>query len=211
MALSSFRFASSPDFTVSTLWPSRRRAMSNISQMERSSSHTRMLPMRSTSPARRNRFPGLGKEFWLRSRRFGRQALYRRQAAQPEHEDAALSNSGARPHFAFMRLYDLIYDGQAQSGAAFELRLEGLEDFLHQLPAHAWTGIGEVDLPVLTRLFQRDAEHSTGAHGADCVLTKIPEHLFDLVAVRHGEGFFEVVTSFNADTPVLCHQPVLQQ
>src|ERR1700690_4103130 len=48
-ALSSFFLAASPELTVSTLWPSRRRAMSNISQIERSSSQTRMLPMRSLS------------------------------------------------------------------------------------------------------------------------------------------------------------------
>ena len=51
-----------------------------------------------------------------------------------------------------MRLHDLIHDGQTQPGAAFELRLEGLEDFLHQLTAHAGTGIGKVDLPVVADL-----------------------------------------------------------
>src|SRR6266436_5487534 len=55
-ALSSFFFAASPEFTVSTLWPSRRRAISSISQMERSSSQTRMLPMGATSD------PGHGRD-----------------------------------------------------------------------------------------------------------------------------------------------------
>ena len=85
-----------------------------------------------------------------------RQTFYRRQAAQPEDEDAALSDFGARPDLAFVGLHDLVHDGQAQPGAAFELRLEGLEDFLDQLPAHARTGVGEVDLPVVPRLLQRD-------------------------------------------------------
>src|SRR5258708_35698002 len=47
-AASSFFFAASPEFPVSTLCPSRRRAMSSISQIERSSSQTRMLPMDSS-------------------------------------------------------------------------------------------------------------------------------------------------------------------
>ena len=38
-ALSILRLANSPPVTVSTLWPSRRRAMSSSSQIERSSSH----------------------------------------------------------------------------------------------------------------------------------------------------------------------------
>src|SRR4029077_8861851 len=144
--------------------------MSSISQMERSSSQTRMLPMRFTSSARRNGLPCFGKEFGFRGQPFRRLALYRRQAAQPQDEDTALSDLGARPNLAFMRLDDLIHDGQSQPGAAFELRLEGFEDFLYQLPAHAGTGIGKVDLPVLARLLKRDTEHSTGAHGADGVL-----------------------------------------
>src|SRR5207244_11257035 len=49
MALSSFFFASSPELTVSTLCPSRRKAISSIWQIERSSSQTRMLPMGSAS------------------------------------------------------------------------------------------------------------------------------------------------------------------
>src|ERR1700686_3908246 len=179
MALSSFLFASSPDFTVSTLWPSRRRAMSSISQMERSSSQTRMLPMRSPSRARRHRRSGLGKELWFRGWPFRRQIFYRRQAAQPEDEDAAFSHSGTRPNLPLMGLDDLVHDGQTQPGAAFEMRLEGLENLLYQLPAHARAGIGEIDLPVLTRLLQGDTEHSTRAHGAHGVLAKIPENLFD--------------------------------
>src|ERR1700690_4418154 len=97
--------------------------------MERSSSQTRMLPTRSTSCAGHGHGdPGLGNEFRLRGRPFRRQALYRRQTAQAENEDAAFSDFGARPNLAFMRLDDLIHDGQTQAGAAFELRLEGLED-----------------------------------------------------------------------------------
>ena len=64
---------------------------------------------------------------------------------------------GTRPDFAFMGLDDLINDGQTQSGAAFKLGLEGLEDFFHQLPAHARTGIGKVDLPIVAGLLQGNA------------------------------------------------------
>src|SRR5438034_10254275 len=49
IALSSFFFASSPELTVSTLCPSRRKAISSIWQIERSSSQTRRLPIGSAS------------------------------------------------------------------------------------------------------------------------------------------------------------------
>src|SRR5512146_1702008 len=54
-AVSILRLASSPETTVSTLCPSLRRAMSSTSQIERSSSHTRMLPMGPPSHHRRQR------------------------------------------------------------------------------------------------------------------------------------------------------------
>ena len=123
--------------------------------------------------------------------------------AQAENEDAAFSDLGTRPHLAFVRLHDLIHDGQTQPGAAFELRLEGLKDFLHQLPAHAGTGVGKVDLPVLADLLHRNPEHSPGTHGTDSVLAKIPEHLLDLVAIGNGESLLDVIVPLDANPGVL--------
>src|SRR5712692_6252763 len=48
-AESSFLLAASPELTVSTLYPSRRRVISSISQIERSSSQIRILGMRALS------------------------------------------------------------------------------------------------------------------------------------------------------------------
>src|SRR6266478_1522552 len=212
-ALSSFFFAASPEFTVSILWPSRRRAISSISQMERSSSHTRMLPMRSTSD------PGRGCDAFSRRSRswhFGNapflgDAFCNRHPAQPQDENAALPYLGAGPHLAFMRLDNLIHDGQTQPGAAFKLGLEGFKNLLHQLPAHAWSGVGEVDLPVVSDLLQRNCEDSPRSHGADCVLAKVPEHLFDLVAIGQGKRVGKAVAPFDPDARVLRYQPMFQQ
>jgi len=91
--------------------------------------------MRSTSSAGRNLFSGEGNELRFRGWPPCRQTLHCSQPAQPQDEDTALSDFGARPNLAFMGLHDLIHDGQAQTGASFKLRLKGSEDFLHQLPA----------------------------------------------------------------------------
>src|SRR5579862_6360824 len=119
-ALSILRLANSPPVTVSTLCPSRRRAMSSSSQIERSSSQTRMLP---TRPSSRNGSGGIGR---------GRTATCRYhliEAAQPHHETRPLAHLGTRPHLALVRLHDLIHDGEAESCPTFKIRLERFEDF----------------------------------------------------------------------------------
>src|SRR5579863_7088273 len=132
-APSSFRLAASPEFSVSTLCPSRRKAMSSMVQMERSSSQTRMLPMRS-SPGREG---GCGTGPQHRRRRTASLSLQSagrwlcRQAPQTQNEYRATARVGARPNLAFMGLHDLVNDGQAESGAPLELRLEGLKNLLN--------------------------------------------------------------------------------
>src|ERR1700753_2105217 len=91
-ALSSFFFAASPELTVSTLWPSRRKAISSISQMERSSSQTSMLPMRAASLGGYGSRSDLGNlgggSFSLR--RFGAFVFRGGELAQTQYKFASL-------------------------------------------------------------------------------------------------------------------------
>src|SRR5690349_24793003 len=94
----SFFLAASPAFTVSTRWPSLRREISSISQMERWSSHTRMLAMRHLRVYR----VGIG----IACRRFGMQYL----------QDKLRTTAGDRldGDLSPVRLDDLVNDGQPQ-------------------------------------------------------------------------------------------------
>src|SRR5216684_5081624 len=186
-ALSILRLANSPPVTVSTLWPSRRRAMSSSSQIERSSSQTRMLPTGS-SPCGCQRSSG-------RCRCGGSCAsgalvavMRMLHAPQPHHETRALANCRTRPHLALMRLDNLVHDGQTQPGSAFKVRLEGLEDFFRLLRVYPRTGVGKAHLPVQAALGQGHAQRSTFGRCLclclclclDCahrVFTEVPEHL----------------------------------
>src|SRR6266487_542122 len=143
IALSSFFFASSPELTVSTLCPSRRKAISSIWQIERSSSQTRILPIGSASYSgtlacgccqRRVIDAAWGGDF---------QGTH---ATQPKNKNAALPHLGSGPNFAFVRLHNLINNGQAQPRAAFKVRLEGLEYLFHNLRRHAAASVGEINL-----------------------------------------------------------------
>src|SRR6266567_9400578 len=179
-------FAVCPACTVSTRCPSRRREMSSISQMERSSSQTRILATQASSGSgrsrrrlRRDQFPGLVcHDGSVVIRRDGPLGI---EAAQPQHKCGALPRIGSRPNLAFMRLHNLVDDRQPKPGAAFEVGLEGLEDLLDLLRRHARSGVDERNLPVVAQRLDRSRQPSTIFHGADRILTKIPEHLFELV------------------------------
>src|ERR1700690_1186996 len=111
MAESSFLFASSPEVTVSTLWPSRRRAMSSISQMERSSSQTRMLPMKLSSCGNGGlQLAGSGNQRTRGRIRSRWDAFGGSDVAQPQHKIASLAKFGASPDLAFVGLHNLIND-----------------------------------------------------------------------------------------------------
>src|ERR1700688_4921064 len=155
-ALSILRFAASPPVTVSTLWPSRRRAMSSSSQIERSSSQTRMLPTRSSCGCQRG---SGGCRCGGGSSASG--ALRILHAPQPHHEAATLADRRTRPHLALMRLDDLVHDGQAEAGSAFKVRLEGLEDFFRLLRVYPRTGVGKAHLPVQAALGQGHGQRPT--------------------------------------------------
>src|SRR5580704_17771413 len=159
-ALSILRLASSPPVTVSTLCPSRRRAMSSSSQIERSSSQTRMLPTLATSCRQRRpaqlrpaRFPAGSRLPSL----FGglRSRLRLLHAPQPEHKARALAHLRPCPHFPFMRLHDLVDDRQPQTRAAFKIRLERLKDFFRLLRLNAGPGIRKIHFPVRTAFTER--------------------------------------------------------
>src|SRR3984957_10959382 len=185
-------FAACPDCTVSTRWPSRRRAISSISQMERSSSQTRML---ATHPSSRcdcslmSEHGGRSLKGSMRGRRPRQNSFLRIQTPQPQDESRALPRFRARPDLAFVGLHNLINNGQPQASAAFKIRLEGLEDFFRLLRTHSRTGVGESHLPVVAERLDADRELPAAAHGANRVFTKIPEDLFDLVAVSDGKSF----------------------
>src|SRR6185437_10301699 len=180
--------AASPELTVSTRWPSRRRAISSTSQMERSSSHTRMLPMARPSSracrhgAHRRQFRLRGTAALLRARAFGLHV----RAAQLQRKHGSLAGHRTHHDFSFVRLHNLINDGQPQPGAALEVPLEGLEDFFHLLLTQSVAVIGETDYPVHSDCPQRDMERTTLGHGAQRVAAQVPEHLLDLVAVHQG-------------------------
>src|SRR5580704_9605857 len=204
-ALSSLFFAASPELTVSTLWPSRRRAMSSISQMERSSSQTRMLP---------TRFSYHGDGSRDISGRFGAcmpiggdlhqtQILRGDHAAQPQNEDATLPRLGAGPHLAFVGLHDLVNDGQSQSRATLELRLERFENLVDDLRVNAGTGVGEIDLPVITDCLDRNTKGATAMHGANRIFGEIPEHLFDFVPIGQSQRFLHSEVALDANASIL--------
>src|SRR5271165_159325 len=212
-ALSILCLAPSPDVTVSTLWPSRRRAMSSSSQIERSSSTTRMLPTRTScccGCCRRSfsgcrcggRFPG------------GTLLPLVLPAPQPHHKAGALAGFGTRPHLALMRLDNLIHDGQAKAGSAFEVRLEGLEDFFRLLRVEAGAGIGKTHFPVGAALGEGHGERSavTGRpYGTHCVFREVPEHLFEFVAIGQHPGFGLRKVALDPDAGALGGETVFEQ
>src|SRR5215472_17158932 len=127
--------------------------MSSISQMERSSSQTRMLATRTSSCRQCYRLRGMltVRLLNLDSRSFlERSSPLGIEAAQPQNKCRALPRLGSCPNLALMRLYDLINNGEPESGAALKIRLERFENFLDLLRRHSGPGIGKGDLPVFS-------------------------------------------------------------
>src|SRR3984957_3867446 len=151
--------------------PSRRREMSSISQMERSSSQTRILA--TASP------PGCAQCAGVVGRVSGGDRQAGIEAVQSQNEGSSLRRSGPCPNLAAVRLHNLIDNRQPEAGAALEVRLKGLKDFLDLLRAHARSRVGESDLPIFSQGFDRDGEHASAFHGADGILTEIPKYLLD--------------------------------
>src|SRR5438876_11691852 len=208
IALSSFFFASSPELTVSTLCPSRRKAISSIWQIERSSSPTRILPIASASYSgtlacdccqRRLSNAACGGDF------------RGTHATQPKNKNAALPHLGSGPNLAFVRLHNLIHDGQAQTGATFKIRLEGLKYLFHNLRRHAAACVGKINLPIFADRLHRDRQASTIPHGTNSVLTEIPEDLLNLVAISQGHRFRHDKLAHDVNTQILRNQTIFEQ
>src|SRR5581483_11268000 len=144
-------FASCPACTVSTRCPSRRREISSISQIERSSSQTRMLATRTSGGSQR----GLRRDHGVAGL-FFRASLSGVHAMQSQYHRCSLSRLRTCPHLAFVRLHNLVHNREPQPGTTFEVGLKRLEDLLKLLWSHPRTRIGECDLPFLTdRLHSR--------------------------------------------------------
>src|SRR5580765_9000722 len=87
-----------------------------------------------------------------------------------------------------MGLHDLVDDSQSKSGSAFEVRLKRLKDFFDLLRRHAGSGIDERNLPIVAQRFDRRSQRSPVLHGADRILTQIPEHLLESVTIGDSPG-----------------------
>src|SRR5579862_3043941 len=142
--------------------------MSSTSQMDRSSSQTRMLP--TARPSSRARSHG-GHRGQLRLR--GLVVLFRAgafsynvRAAQLQREHGSLAWYRTHHDLCLVGLHNLVNDGQPQPGTALEVPLEGLEDFLHLLLAQAVAAIGKTDNPVHSSSPQRDMQRTALRHGA---------------------------------------------
>src|SRR5579862_8499281 len=192
-ALSILRLANSPPVTVSTLCPSRRRAMSSSSQMERSSSQTRMLP---TRPSSRNGSGGIGR---------GRTATCRYhliEAAQPHHE--------TRP-FALVRLHDLVHDSEAESCPTFKIRLKRFEDLFRLRRVESWTGVAKTHLPLGAAFGKSHGQAPTFLfHRAHRVFAEIPENLLKLVSVGQHQGFRLREVALEFDARILSRKTVIK-
>src|SRR5581483_528409 len=205
-ALSIFFLAASPELTVSVRWPSRRKAISSNSQMERSSSQIRMLPTTHLAGRNRSRIcscrraqsAGFRFAAWALAQAW--RFLQRRTGtAQFQGENAALALFRAHQDLAAMRLHDLVHDGQAEPGATLEPRLEGLEHFRHLLGVQAPAVIGKADNPSRVRGAQGHGERAAVRHSAHRVLAQIPENLLHLVAVRPGQRLLNAKPPHDVD------------
>src|ERR1700746_1682201 len=212
-APSILRLAASPELTVSTLCPSRRKAMSSISQIERSSSQTRMLAMRSPSRGRCGssvRFQTVLQNF-IADTHGNRYVGNEAEAAQTKNKRGSFAQPRARPDLSFMGLRDLLDDRKPETGSTFKPRLERLKNFLGLLRAHAVTGIGKADLPVVAHHFEGDGQSAAIFHGLLGVLREIPEHLLDLVAVRQGQGFADLEAPLDVNASLVFDEAVFEQ
>src|ERR1700756_1800944 len=178
-----------PAWTVSTRCPSRRREISSISQMERSSSQTRMLATRTSSRRCSRRLGDRQHVRFIACSVAGSHGVFRVQAAESQDKCRALARLRSGPYFPVVSLYDLVNDRQPQPGASFKVGLEGFEDFFDLLRRHAHSGVHERDLPVIAQGLDCGGQRASIFHGAYGILTKIPEDLLQLVAVGDHPGF----------------------
>src|SRR5579883_2871086 len=129
-AESSLRMAASPEFVVSTLCPSLRNMISSISQIERTSSQTRMLATNTSGYYHRGIISTLYRRLRARDGKF-RSATRRRCDV-----DGCL-----------VSLHNLVNDGQTKPCTAFKTRLEWLKNLVSVLCGNSRTMIAERNKP----------------------------------------------------------------
>src|SRR5579862_4504251 len=112
-----------------------------------------------------------------------------------------------------MRLNDLVDNSQPESGSTLEAGLEGFENFFDLLWTHAWSRVRETNLPILSQSLDRDSEPAAGSafHGADGILTEIPEHLLDLVSVGDGPSLADGKATLNRNARVFRGHAVIHE
>src|SRR6202021_3634915 len=110
--------------------------MSSSSQIERSSSQTRILPTRSS------RRQGRAKGF-RRAGDFRQGALVLLHPSKAHHETGSFTERRTRPNFALVCLNDLVNNRESESRPAFEVRLKRPQLFFDLLRSKAPTGVGD--------------------------------------------------------------------
>src|SRR5271157_4408370 len=160
--------------------------MSSSSQIERSSSQTRMLPTRPSFCDPGERRSGNWHACKCGRRSSGGGNLV--EPAQAHHETGTLANFRTRPHLALVRLHDLVDNGEAKAGSTFKVRLEGLEDFFRLLGIDARTRVGKAHFPLPATIGESDGQASASicsraGHSTHRVFGEVPEHLLELVAI----------------------------
>src|SRR5260221_8517250 len=145
--------------------------MSSISQMERSSSQIRMLATRAlpsqcwSHAARSHSSGGLRQRLYLHGFYLDPASVFRGDAPQTQNKRAPLALLRPGPHFTFVRLHNLVNNGQPQTGAALKLRLKRFEDLLDHLRPHAGAGVGERELPIRAWAFNANRQVAAVLHG----------------------------------------------
>src|SRR5882724_4790325 len=183
--------AASPEFTVSTRWPSRRSVMSRSSQMERSSSATRMLPTSTSfvgTPPVRTCGCGAGgyvQHDASRARGFGClfalvQCLVGFFATQEQAEIGPAAGAGSCCDSSVMCLHNLVDNGESQTRADMILILEGLKNAQGLLLCEGIAGVGNLDFPTVLPIFhllQRYSQRASLGHASQGVVAQIPKGL----------------------------------
>src|SRR5262249_59255092 len=139
--------------------------MSSISQMERWSSQTRMLAMRHL------RVHCSWRTLRLRLRGPGMQDF--------QDEFRAAARPGLHVNLGAVGLHDLIDNGQAEPGAAFKIRLEGLKNLFREVGSNAGPGVANTDAQKVSHRANRDRERAFAAHRAHRIFQQVPEDLLD--------------------------------
>src|SRR5208337_1332671 len=168
-APSSLRLAASTLLATSTRWPSLRKVISSSSQMDFSSSTTRICTI--SRPA------SFGALFVACIR----PSLHQRKF---NHELRALVFLADHRNPPAMRLHDLVNDRQPQPRAPLKIGLQRLKYLGALLRVQANAGVPEGDAQPIRNPLHPHGQGSALGHGAQRVVAEVPEHLLDLVRIH---------------------------